>query len=87
MTRIATLVLVLCTPAGAAEAGCACRGGPGFRLPDGRCASWKQQHAHTKRGGYPQGTTDERNFSCPSKARDPGRRTEEADPPRGRKKK
>lgn len=50
------------------ERGCACRGGPGFRLTNGKCASWKQHESYMNKGGYPAGTTDERGASCTSKA-------------------
>jgi len=39
--------------------GCACNCSPGFRLPDGNCATWGQHYAFQAAGGYPQGTVDE----------------------------
>jgi hypothetical protein len=50
--------------------GCACNCGPGFRLPNGYCATWGQHYAFQAAGGYPQGTVDEldksqANGACP----------------------
>jgi hypothetical protein len=38
---------------------CACKCGPGYRLSDGHCASWKQHRRYQRCGGYPFGTVDE----------------------------
>ncbi|EIZ84862.1 MAG: hypothetical protein CL858_28160 [Cupriavidus sp.] len=40
----AALLLISCTAAAAACqcTGCGCKGGPGFRGPNGRCVSYKQ---------------------------------------------
>jgi hypothetical protein len=51
--------------------GCGCKCGPGFRLPNGHCASWAEHWRYTARGGYPSGTVDklpiaDKNAACPA---------------------
>jgi hypothetical protein len=51
--------------------GCSCQCGPGFRLPDQNCASWKQHRQFMTAGGYLSGTIDELGStkqppSCPA---------------------
>jgi hypothetical protein len=53
--------------------GCSCKCGPGFKLPNGLCASWVEHWRYTAKGGYPLGTSDEvwtadKNPSCPPEA-------------------
>jgi transposase len=55
-------------PADVTCTGCGCACDPGFRLPDGTCATW-EQHRGFQAGGYPEGTVDElmaadRNDAC-----------------------
>jgi len=38
--------------------GCSCKCGPGYRLPNDRCASW-DDHWKFMKQGYPAGTVDE----------------------------
>lgn len=71
----ALLAIILLGGTGAAESfqrGCACRGGPGYRLPTGKCASWAQHRKFEGRGGYPAGTSDERGLVCSSSAGEVG---------------
>jgi hypothetical protein len=37
--------LIACSEAVLACSGCGCRGGPGYRSPDGRCVGWAQLNA------------------------------------------
>ncbi len=48
--------------------GCACNCSPGFRLPNGNCATWGEHYAFQAAGGYPQGTVDELDKSQPNSA-------------------
>ena len=77
--RARTLVaLVLMLPTVGVEAaefchGCSCKCGPGFRLPNRRCASWAEHWHYMAKGGYPAGTVDEvrtadRNPACAPEA-------------------
>ena len=60
------LMLALTSPTAATtKAGCASKGGPGFRLPTGDCASWKQSERFCDSGCYPAGTVDERDQPAP----------------------
>jgi len=57
-------------PAGLVCTGCGCACDPGFRLPDGACATWDQHRALAAGEGYPEGTIDELgaadvNAACP----------------------
>lgn len=39
---LAVAIMALCAGDVAARcSGCGCRGGPGYRAPEGKCASWK----------------------------------------------
>lgn len=57
----AALMLVNAPAADIAScSGCSCRGGPGFRAPDGKCVSWKE--LDRKCGKPPEARcTDERD--------------------------
>ena len=48
--------------------GCACNCNPGFRFPNGNCATWSEHYAYQAAGGYPQGTVDELDKSQPNQA-------------------
>jgi hypothetical protein len=70
---VLTIVVMSGLAAAAQEAchGCGCKCGPGFRLPNGRCASWVEHWRYAAKGGYPPGTVDElpiadKNASCPA---------------------
>lgn len=39
-TALVALVLIVAVEAAACR-GCGCRGGPGYRAPDGKCVSWE----------------------------------------------
>ena len=66
--RYAALGAILCfafatgTPASELPACnyCSCKDGPGFRLPNGKCASWAQDKRFCAGACYPTGTKDER---------------------------
>lgn len=55
----AAIALLCAADASARCSGCGCRGGPGYRAPDGKCASWKDIQ---RKCGTPPETkcTDER---------------------------
>jgi len=44
--------------------GCGCRGGPGYRLPSGNCASWAQHEKHKASGDFPPGSQCEHPQGC-----------------------
>ena len=67
--RFVFLLLLTCGAAAPAIAqtcsGCSCKGGPGFRLPNGHCSSWKQTERFCDGTCYPAGTVDERPPPAP----------------------
>ncbi len=44
--------------------GCSCRGGPGYRLPNGNCVSWAQHERHRAAGDFPAGAHCEHPQGC-----------------------
>ena len=59
--RVWMLVGLLCVSQGAfACSGCGCAGGPGYRMPSGKCASWVQFKSACNGACFPVGTVDER---------------------------
>jgi hypothetical protein len=44
--------------------GCGCRGGPGYRLPNGSCVSWAQHEKHKAAGDFPPGARCEHPQGC-----------------------
>jgi hypothetical protein len=41
MIRLSVVLMLLSTTAALACSGCGCRGGPGYRGPDGKCVGWE----------------------------------------------
>lgn len=61
---IAVAIFLLNVSEGCACQGCGCRGGPGYRLPSGQCASWKQHERNTATGDFPAGARCEQPQGC-----------------------
>lgn len=65
LAAVITLVaLSSCAIAGPAADGCSSRGGPGYRLANGKCVSWAQHEKHTTIGDFPVGAACEHPDGC-----------------------
>lgn len=58
LVSIAFLAIVIANPALACS-GCGCAGGPGYRMPSGKCASWAQFKSNCNGSCFPTGTVNE----------------------------
>ena len=58
LVAAAAFTFAIALPASACD-GCSCRGGPGYRLPNGKCSSWKQHASYCNGACYPPGTNNE----------------------------
>ena len=59
------LAAVLLIPSFAhASEGCSSRGGPGYRLTNGKCVSWAQHEKHKAVGDFPAGAACEHPNGC-----------------------
>jgi hypothetical protein len=61
---IAAMASLALSSAAMACDGCSCRGGPGYRLPNGNCVSWAQHERHKAAGDFPQGSKCEHPQGC-----------------------
>ena len=61
---IVATALALAPVSAFAEQGCSSRGGPGYRLPTGKCVSWAQHEKHKSLGDFPDGASCEHPEGC-----------------------
>lgn len=63
-SMIAAWALAASAGATFAESGCSSRGGPGYRLANGKCVSWAQHERHKTIGDFPAGAACEHPAGC-----------------------
>lgn len=58
------VVALLASSIAHASDGCSSRGGPGYRLANGKCVSWAQHEKHKAIGEFPAGAACEHPNGC-----------------------
>lgn len=64
LTAVAILALAITQPRAESCTGCSCKGGPGYRLANGKCVSWAQHQKHQSSGDFPAGASCEHPEGC-----------------------
>lgn len=64
LAATAAAIFLLDISGGSACEDCGRRGGPGYRLPSGHCASWAQHERQKAAGDFPAGARCEQPQGC-----------------------